>query len=1238
MKLRSLCLFLFVTTFTLLAALPDDVQKRLDDGYRLEGTALTSSANIFGTKDIIPSPNALEAHSLYYNQSGFYQMEQNWDAARIRQFEFTVKSDKPGYFRFAGNLLKDGAKKHFSCTTFSVIPDGVYRTFVVTPPNDIVWEGILTNWELAWQGPADATIGLKMLDASNILNAIPDACHLQPGSSTEIPCLRPRANCTIHWQGEDACPGIVLHFLDHKLKEIEDSTIVLPAGAKEISFTTPEALILATVTQEADANGYPVLEQTKYSPMFEPQGRWRGNWLWFQKEEGPNYYNAWFEKDIVLDADPDYASIAFLADDTAYIYVNQQFCGKNEVWQVPVRSNITKSLHAGLNKIQIRVYNGEQAAGLAADIYIHANGKDIYLDTDDTWRCETKRNQPHSFPEVVEEPVTVLGNPHTTAPWKAGISYRYAGPRGELAMIGKGDGTLQVKVLSLPPCPVDSLRFLFTSPDGSVKSTQLPISPSSSQWNVGDTITISYKLPPLDAGDYQVTLDDDYVGLAGDPVIAEIHQEAKPAPEIQQARFLNNGRPFIMLGDRKITPVFWHAIATIRKERFHEFPLAERCGTDNFRLCADFQDFWTGENQYDFSKFDRAVELMYAAQPDAVFCVHINSQMPAWWLDANPDEVCTFQDGSRTGADQYKQSLASRKWVNDAAVPIRALIDHMRSQPYADHVWGLSVAESNNGEWFWDNTDSKRQLSWGGYNKTDLEFFRDCVKEKYGTDEALAAAWHRPGMTFDQIDTLPDWHLVQQGTLGRLKDPVQDQMLMDWLESRNIALGNAICQFGKIVKDATDGKWLFGAYYGYWNELACNAYRGLTLTGHNGLWKTIQSPYVDFFSAPSRYNYRKSGMPDGIMQPWSSFLFHNKMIYNEMDYRTAYNRMPEPEDMRYYVGQPTTALESVGHWNRAFGMNATTGIAGYIFDLIGGELYEQALDDVLREQARVYESLPPVAGTTPCEVAVVGNIDSAYYTPGASTKDVFVNAMDGLFLELSRLGIPYHSLMTADLLDHTVTIPSHKLYIMLPTLVLTVEERTALMARFQAEAASVVWLYAAAPFYPGQSASAEANADFLGIQTRLVKEEYQPAMTTIPEYGEIFCKNLNPSAPWFLPVKGFDEIVGEDANAEPLMVRKAIDNSNHYYTCLMNLPAELYAEILPRAGVHQYVADLKDQVWIGNDLLFLYAVSDGPKRLTLPKGYQAEAIIGPFEGPLPQNGTFNAKAGLTYGFHIAPAP
>jgi hypothetical protein len=279
------------------------------------------------------------------------------------------------------------------------------------------------------------------------------------------------------------------------------------------------------------------------------------------------------------------------------------------------------------------------------------------------------------------------------------------------------------------------------------------------------------------------------------------------------------------------------------------------------------------------------------------------------------------------------------------------------------------------------------------------------------------------------------------------------------------------------------------------------------------------------------------------------------------------------------------------------------------------------------------DRLPEVKGTTPVETALVLDRDSLYYTKRPVEDGLFTAALQILF-DFNKLAVPYSNMTVQDLLDKSIKVPSHKLYIILPALILSKEQRVVLMERFDREKATVVWLYGPGAFYPLNGPSAKNCADFLGIKVKMLQDKCRPEMTCTPEYGSIKCANYNATEPWFLPESGFDAVVGSDAKGRPLMVRKKIGNATHYFTSLMNLPEALYSKIMMESGVFRYMDTIEDQCWIGNDVFFLYACTNGAKKPNLPAGCKARAIIGPFKGTLKAGESFDAVAGMTYGFII----
>lgn len=1198
---------------------------------RLEGAALVREI-ILAKATKLPAAEALEATAAEGIPAIFYQSGLSWDATEIKQIEFTLKANAPGYYSFACCSEKDGQRNTIKITPHAAIPDGEYHTYLFNVSEDPACKGIITNWELKWIGEP-ATIGLKSLYANNILNCIGDAAALRPGSESIIHKLLPRSKCRLAWEGA-VCPGVAVRFYDYQLKEIPDSKITLKAGQKEVLFTAPEMLIEARVEVLKYGQGFPVLQQLEYIiPGAASNLTWRGKWIWSQNAPGPIDRNLWFERILDLDETPEFAAIAAVGDDGCLVYVNGKFVGRTSRWTEVARHDITKHLKVGKNRISCRVKNIDSWGGFLADVYIKLKSKEIFADTDEKWLLEKESNTDSYIPEG-NEPVVVLGK-STIAPWHGGMSYRYAGPRGELRLIKSEPGKLTVLVEKLPPDASNNMRFAVHDANGKTNEFSLRISPPMDKWEPGKMIAIHYPIPHVEKGIFKISLNDDMVDLQESPVLMTLDRSNIKPAALRRASFTDGGRPMLKMDDELINPVFWHAPNCYRgKDLLDGIKNMADNNFRSFRIATKFDDFWKEDGSFDFTAFDVQVSNLLTVEPKAVFAVHVYSWMPEWWLAKNPDDLSRHENGNPRDLWLDKQALGSKKWLTYGEIPFKALIDHIKVSSYADRVWGMSFTENNCGEWFWTSADATGKRSYAGYSPSDYRSFRERLRAKYITDKALAQAWNMPEVTIDNAP-MPSAECARKGSMGALLQMPKDQQIIDYFEFRGMALAEAIIHFGKFIKDQTDGKWMTGAYYGYFAEMIANPRRNIQSNGHNGFIETAVSPYVDFVHAPLRYTIRKTGQPGTMMQVWDTYLLRGKMVFVEQDVRTSYAPVVEFANGKIYCGTPSTAFCDIGQFIRSFGMTTATGALNYWYDLSYKQFDEKAMNKAITELNKIYLSLGPVKGTTPCKVAVVSDRDSVHYSqyPASDTPNTI--ASEWIFKHFNELAVPFKSLTITDLLDQNLHLQTFKCYVILPALMLTKAQRAQLMARFEREKATVVWLYTAGAFYPDNGPSDMNCADFLGIKTKMSLEKTRPEMLTSSDFGSITCENNNEIAPIFLPVSGFDAVIGNNQSGQPMMVAKNLAGSTHYFTALTNLPMQLYARILEKADVHRYSNIVNtDQYWIGNDVLFIHASTNGDKTFVLPAGRKARGFVGPFMETLKSDDSFKARAGMTYGFII----
>lgn len=1195
----------------------------------------------FGVRKRLKTGNGIEeftnCYYLYrgirHYSSGINQNNLTIPATGIRQFECDFKSRVPGVLELTLRRRLPG-KEELSASVIaamSVIPDGEYRRYIFDPFESTTWqpEGTLVSWSLGFKNylEFDREIGFRNPEFKNERNLLAAAERWKAGTPEQVNGLRPLGKYKLEWSN-GANPGVTIDFFDHLMRLIPNSRVHLAPGVESYEFTAPEPLIQSKITVNGTGQGYPRLTTVSAPMRYTPELFWRGSWIWSRNTPGPDYANVWFLREFDLDEVPDYAAMAIMADDCSDTYVNGVHVGvKTWPYRKAFRFDIQKQLKLGRNQIAIRVYNLNQAAGLCTDIYLKSAKKTQWLITDNNWKCK-EVGKSETMPKAIDQPVMVLGHPATTSPWAAGVAFAYVGARGVFTLTKSENGEFTGQLANPAVSHVESMRFERRSASGVSSFFTLPVTLSK---NDGGTVTVKYpKIRPT-AETCKVFLDDDFWEISGQHPVAELPAVMPSKPGLKQAEFIDvDKRPKIKFNGKLHNPSFYVPAFRTPDGNWERLVPVLRTGFDSFVLRAEFDNFWLAENRYDFAKLDRDVEALLTICPEAIFMLDISFTMPNWWLKANPDDVSIYFEKTRRNTYDDRQALGSKNWLAAGEAPLKALLDHVKASHYADRIWGANIGDSYGNEWFWGGSSAGRDYhgkpAQPGYSPADLATFRAMLRKKYGTDAALAKAWNLPGATIDKAE-MPDHNLRRQGAVGSLLSPEKNRQIMDWCYFRNQTAAEALLHFAARLKFHTERKWLVGAYYGYMVELSDNPRRSQLITGHNGFLDCAKSPDLDFVRAPSRYAYRRTGLPNGVMQAFSTFSLRGKVVYIENDERTAYGPN-EGAAYNTYTGRGSTALESVGHINREFAMASALGLAHYWMNHLNGSLYEPALLDVIACQRKLFDMLPSVQGYTQPEVAVVGDVDSIYFSVDGN-EGIFPPAVSGVFKHLNYLGVPFRNFVIGDLLDCGV-VPSHKFYIMLPTLVLSKERREALLKRFAGEKATVLWLYSAGASYPEHGPKAEYCGDFLGIKCTM--ETAKQANSLVTADGNFESRFFN--APHFIAESGFDTVLGRDDKNRPLVVVKKLNGATHIFSTLPDLPRTFLGDLIGNAGVFRYVDRYDDPLWIGNDLVFLHAATSGEKRIRLPEGLKMRTIIGPLSGEFASNQPWNAEVGLTYGFLI----
>ena len=187
----------------------------------------------------------------------------------------------------------------------------------------------------------------------------------------------------------------------------------------------------------------------------------------------------------------------------------------------------------------------------------------------------------------------------------------------------------------------------------------------------------------------------------------------------------------------------------------------------------------------------------------------------------------------------------------------------------------------------------------GDFSLPMNQAFSDWLRRKYGTLEALRAAWDDPAVSFDQPNLVPTPEEQSQTDLFLFKDPRKRRKAIDHFQCLAEIVAGDITYLCGVAKEACHHEHLAGAFYGYVQEIVWNnGFFGQRLadadvehaagarSGHAGLKQVLASPNVDFLSSPYSYGFRGIGGEGSFMSPYESVRRAGKLWISEEDTRT----------------------------------------------------------------------------------------------------------------------------------------------------------------------------------------------------------------------------------------------------------------------------------------------------------------------------------------------------------------
>ncbi|GAB4136900.1 MAG: hypothetical protein Kow0040_23210 [Thermogutta sp.] len=584
----------------------------------------------------------------------------------------------------------------------------------------------------------------------------------------------------------------------------------------------------------------------------------------------------------------------------------------------------------------------------------------------------------------------------------------------------------------------------------------------------------------------------------------------------------------------------------------------------------------------DWSAVDQACRRVLEANGRALLLPRIPMDPPAWWIEANPDEVMLWDRGEQRRRPAVP---ASPKYRRDAAARLRALVEHLEFA-FGEHVAGYHPCGQNTGEWFYEDT-------WlsplNGYSKASQIAWRQWLRDRYGSDAALQSAWGDPTAECDQA-LVPSPESRRAAPAGMLRDPVRERPLIDFAQFQQEMMAECVCHFARTVRDASKGRKLVVFFYGYVFEFGA-IINGAATSGHYALRKVLECPDVDVLCSPISYFDRGLGGSAPAMTAAESVALAGKMWLYEDDTRTyiATGRFPGWQDGADNSEQTNALLlRNTGQCTaRNFGTWwMDLGASGWFDDpAMWAQMKAlRPLDEALLYQPRAFRP----------EVAAV--IDERSMIRVAAGGDKLTRpAVYEVRRPLGRMGTPYGQYLLDDVAAGRVKA---KMYVFLTLWCLTPEQKRALLDT--TKGTMRIWCYAPGYQEPNRIAPPEAMQELTGFRLQATE---QPQAWAVPtkvgkrlglqqEFG-----TQQALRPLFAPVDAKpEETLFVYPDGTPAVALRQTGGGYSLFVGPPGLTSELLRLAARQAGVHLYTST-DCNVYANGPFVVLHAASDGPVEI-----------------------------------------
>ncbi len=692
------------------------------------------------------------------------------------------------------------------------------------------------------------------------------------------------------------------------------------------------------------------------------------------------------------------------------------------------------------------------------------------------------------------------------------------------------------------------------------------------------------------------------------------------------------GRPLIVSGDGKVIPPSCYCDCIVGN--FDEWVARNRDFVESgvhLYFLSPLHDwtslsslYWTDDGVYPHPREEQAAKdvdgqahAILAMDPQALFYVRPSEAVPKAWSVKHPGEMQLSSSGQRL--DQL--SLAATFGWEHFHRYLRNVVAYCEARPWADRIVGYMYFAMGEG---------LTNLACNGFtfdvSDAMQEAFRRHVRTKYGTDEALRAAWNDPAIALDavRVPTEAEWKAKRE-TLLHWPEPASIQRERDFFELQAVLFRRYVRDIMGTLREATAARpvllgidalkqpmmgWLLNQAFGRqdWITDPMGDYPEMTLpSGAIDVGDLLDDEGWDVVITPSDYTARSVGYgweSEGVND---SLRLRGKTMLVENDARTWMGQEAEtlgafltPAEVRAGLLRNTAWTLTRGHLH--YWMNVGS---SYFHD---PKIHEAAVRD---ERRLLDASINWPHRETEHALCLVIDDSSPRHENGTAGYQQ-VATLWQRHLGLAHCGVPYRVHLFSDLVRHNM--PKYRTYLF-PNLFEVNDERLAVLRRTVLCGGRLAIFGPATGITNGAKLGAEGISRLLDVEFEMVSKQAprrvlvhgsHPLTAPLPAsltYGDSYAYG-----PILIPTRaavkaGGFTVLGSATTFwginKPGLILKEMPDCKMVWSVAMPLPANLLRECCRYAGSHIWCEE-DDVVLASETVAAVHSVKAGPRTLLLP--------------------------------------